>query len=454
MTIGLVGWGLETQSVYRYLGGHNDYVIYSEEPRDDFPKGSNITVKTLTKQRQPGVTSNVDDLSYLEGIEVCDKIVLTPTAKKSFEKLHPKDTEIWEKTTTNLQIFFEDCPTKNIIGVTGTKGKGTTSSLVTQLLKDGGKKVHLGGNIGIPALDLIAKIDESDWVVLELSSFQLHNFPYSPHIAVHLMMIPEHIDEWHLTLEDYIDAKANIFRHQKAEDIAVYLPTSEFSAHNVELSVGKRIPYMQKPGALVEDDSVVIDSTEIIKVKDVGLTGEHNLENICAAVTTVWNIHQDVAAMRKTIKNFHGLEHRLQFVRKLKDITYIDDSFGTTPDTAVVAMNSFEQPKVMIIGGHDKGNDNSTLIDRLQENDIRSIIGIGKVGNDIVHALQDRKFKIPLHTKSDYDNWSMKEIVELAQNDAKSGDIVLLSTGTSSFGIFKDYKERGRQFIETVKKLK
>lgn len=453
MKIGLVGWGLETQSAYKFFGPDHDYVIMNEEPRTDFPDGKNITVQANTQTRQPGLTSNSSDLSYLNNIDQCDLIVLSPTAAKVLEKVHPRGEPIWEKVTTNTQLFFERCPSKHIIGVTGTKGKGTTTTLIGLLLSAAGLKVHVGGNIGIPVLDMLSEIEKDDWVVLELSNFQLYHFPYSPAIAVHLMLVPEHIEEWHIEVEDYIEAKANIFRHQNKTDIAIYLPANEHSARSASLSPGKKIAYGQAPGAYVDNNWIVIDDKKIIAVHDVGLRGVHNLENVCAAITAAWQIYQEPTIMHDVIQNFTGLEHRLQLIRTFEEITYIDDSFGTTPDTAVVAMNAFAQPKVMIIGGHDKGNNMQPMIDRLKKNDIRSIIGIGIIGKRIVEELQKCNITVPLHTKDDVNNWTMEEIVAIARNDAQPGDIILLSAGTSSFGIFKDYKDRGNQFIATVNKL-
>lgn len=453
MKIGLVGWGLETQSAYRYFGPEHMYVIMNEEPRDDFPNGKNIIIQANKQKRQPGLTSNASDLSYLDDIEQCDKIILSPTAAKVLEKVHPRRSKIWEKVTTNTQIFFEKCPSKNIIGVTGTKGKGTTTTLIGLLLTAGGKKVHVGGNIGVPVLDILPDIKADDWVVLELSNFQLYHFPYSPAIAVHLMLVPEHIEEWHIELEDYVDAKANIFRHQNPTDIAIYLPTNKHSTRSASLSPARKISYSQAPGAHVGNGWITIDGQHIIETTDVGLRGVHNLENICAAVTAAWQIFQDVKVMHDVIKSFTGLEHRLQLIRTLNEVSYVDDSFGTTPDTAVVAMNAFTQPKVMIIGGHDKGNNMKPLVERLKETDVRAIVGIGSIGKRIVDSLQQSGSPIPMYAKEDYNNWTMKEIVALARAEAHAGDVVLLSAGTSSFGIFKDYKDRGNQFIQTVNTL-
>ncbi len=453
MKIALIGWGLETQSAYRFFGDEHEFLIVSEEPKKDFPDGDNITIQANTATRDPGLTANVTDLAYLKGIDTCDSVVVTPTAKKTLEKAFPADHPLWRKTTTNTQLFFEHCPTRNIVGVTGTKGKGTTSSLLTSILRTAGKTVHLGGNIGTAALDMLPDISSDDWIVLELSNFQLYRFPYSPHIAVHLMMLPEHIAEWHHTMEDYVAAKRNIFAHQTQADIAVYYPNDTYSTANVAASPGTHIPYAQAPGAHIDNKSLVVGSTDVMPTKDFGLRGDHNHQNICAAVTAAWHIIQDVDAVRSAVQSFTGLEHRLQLVRTFENVHYYDDSFGTTPDTAVVAMDALAQPKVMIVGGHDKGNDMSTMIDRLCADDITTVIGIGPIGNTIVDQLAAAHAPATTHSKPDYNNWTMPEIVDIAAQAAAPGSAVLLSAGTSSFGIFDDYKDRGNQFITAVEQL-
>ncbi len=453
MNIGLVGWGVETQSAYRYFGTANNYLICSEEPLHSAPLPDNVTVQSLSDARPPGLTGNVSDLSYLGGVDECDLIVVSPTAKKVLESVYPPGHAIWPKVTSSMQIFFEKCQNKQIIGVTGTKGKGTTASLIAAMLKKAGKTVHLAGNIGEPVLDLLSIMEPDDWIVLELSSFQLYRFPYSPHIAVHLMMVPEHIAEWHETIEDYVSAKRNIFAHQQADDIAIYYPENANSNDNVSASVGVHIPYTQEPGAFVVDRRISIGSEHIIGTHDIEIKGAHNLQNICAAITTVWQIAQDSAAIRSTIKSFTGLEHRLQTIAIKKDVIFVDDSFGTTPDTALVAMDAYTEPKVMIVGGHDKGSDYSPLVKRLKQNDISHIICIGPVGNWVAQQLEQSGMHDKTTHRQEPNDWTMPEIVSLAQSVAKPGDVVLLSCGSSSFGIFSDYKDRGNQFISAVRSL-
>lgn len=449
MKIAIVGWGVEGQSAFRYFGPEHEYLIVNEEPRDDFPpESSKIKVQFVDQPRTPGLTGNVADLSYLNGIEFCDKIIYTPTVRKNLESVFPPDDPMWKKATTNQHIFFESIKTKNIVGVTGTKGKGTTSTLIARLLEAAGFKVHLGGNIGRPLLDFVNDIQPDDWVVLELANFQLYKLPYSPHIAVCLMIVREHM-EWHPDMEDYLEAKANIFKHQKSDDIAIYFPENENSSKIAQYSAGKKIPYFKPPGAYVRGDGqIVIDDAEIINKADVKLLGEHNLQNICAAVTAVWQVTKDQPAIKKVLAEFSGLEHRLEFVREFNGVSYYDDSFATTPETTIVAMQAIKQPKVMILGGHDKGADMNELADEVIKQNVRHVITIGLIGPKIAELLKSKGYNSITPGLTD-----MGSIVTEVQKLAKPGDAVLLSCGTSSFGLFKDYKDRGNQFKQVVQAL-
>jgi UDP-N-acetylmuramoylalanine--D-glutamate ligase len=454
MKIGLVGWGVETKSVYRYYGVSHTYFIVSEEPLQDAPIGENVTIQTLQEDRPVGLTSTVTDLSYLEGVEQCELIIYTSTARKNLKKKYAEDSDFWSKAYSTIELFFQKCPSKNTIGVTGTKGKGTTSTLIASLLQNAGLKVHLGGNIGIPVFDLLPTIQTDDWVVLELSSFQLYKLPYSPHIAVHLMMVPEHIEEWHKTMEDYVESKRMLFANQNRDDIAIFNPNNSYSSANVQASAGLHIPYLTPEGAYVQDECITIDGQKILPIKDVGLRGKHNIENICAALTAAWQVAKKPAEYAKTIREFTGLEHRLQLIREVNNVQFYDDSFGTTPDTAIVALDAFSEPKVIIVGGHDKGNDFTGLIERLQNEDVKHIVAIGITGESIVQQLLKNGVDSSKITRKENPNdWTMQEIVLAAQANAEAGDIVLLSTGSASFGIFKDYKDRGKQYIAVVNQL-
>ena len=457
MRIGIVGWGIETQSAYHYFGPEYEYLIVNEHPRDDFPPESDkVKVQFLKDEKPPGITSNVMDLSYLDGIEKCDKIVYSVTSVKNLEQKFGDDKDFWRKATTIWHIFFEKVKTKNLIGVTGTKGKGTTSTLIYEMLKASGKTVYLAGNIGTSVLDILDAVQEGDWVVLEMTNYQLYKFPYSPHIAVSLMITQEHQD-WHKDMDEYIAAKTNLFAHQKKDDIAIYFAGNQHSQQIVGSSSGIKIPYFTKPGAVAKDEGIIVvgdPETEVIQTKDVKLIGEHNLENICAAVTTVWFSLNEVEeqikleAIRKVLSAFSGLEHRLEFVREVDEVKYYDDSFGTTPDTAIVALQAFVEPKIIILGGHDKGLPFDELVNEVIKQRVRKVIAVGDTGEKITKSLMDKGYKdIVTGLKT------MSEIVAAAREAAQPGDVILLSAGTSSFGLFKDYKDRGDQFKTAVAAL-
>lgn len=451
MKIGIVGWGVEGQSAMRWFGPEYEYLIVNEHPRDDFPgKSDKIKLQYLSGEKPPGITGNAPDLSYLDGIDKCDKIVYSPTSYWNLKRAFGSKPKFWDKTTTVLHIFFEEVKTKNIIGVTGTKGKGTTATLIHLMLKAAGLNSHLGGNIGTSVLDLLSEVKLNDWVVLELSSFQLFYFPYSPHISICLKIVPEHLD-WHPSLEDYIEAKANIFRHQAEEDIAIYFAGNRYSEQIAGYSPGQKIPYFAPPGAQAKDEGVIVvgpDEKEVIMTEDIKLIGDHNLENVCAAVTTYYQISQDLGAAQQVLSTFSGLEHRLEFVREVEDVKYYDDSFGTTPDTAIVAIRSFTQPKVLILGGSDKGIPFDGLADEVAKARVKHVIAIGQTGRVIAELLKKRGFKDITEGLT-----TMPQIVSKAHKVAEPGDVVLLSTACASFGMFRDYKDRGNQLKQAVLKL-
>ena len=469
MRIGIVGWGLEAQSAYRFFGPDHEYLIVNESAQDDFPPQSDrVKVQFLNNHPPVGIPGQVEDLSYLEGIEGCDKIVYQPTAYFNLHNKFGDDRGFWSKATTVYDIFYDNCPTTNIIGITGTKGKGTTSTLIAKMLgatlrqSSGplpGQRVHLGGNIGTPILDLLPDIKSDDWLVWELANFQLKTASYSPHIALCLMITPEHLD-WHPNIEDYIDAKANIFRHQKPDDIAIYFANNHYSQQIAGYSAGIKIPYFASPGARIREDGMIVvgqNETETIKTNQLKLIGRHNWQNVCAALTGVWaalgedqaKTDQNVTAIRGVLGSFVGLEHRLEFVRRLDFVDYYDDSFGTTPDTTTVAIQAFAQPAVLVLGGHDKGAPFDDLINEIAGRDrVRHVIAIGDTGPKLAAMLRDKGYQAITEGLSD-----MPAMVAEARAKAQPGDVVLLSTGCSSFGLFADYKDRGNQFKEAVRAL-
>jgi UDP-N-acetylmuramoylalanine--D-glutamate ligase len=450
MKIAILGFAKEGQAAYDYWNRDgNGITICDQNAAVETPSGA---------QTQLGI-------DYLNNLDRFDLLVRTPA-------LHPSDIstaniespDILSKVTSITNEFFRVSSTKNIVGVTGTKGKGTTSTLIAKILEAAGKRVHLGGNIGTPLLELLKNsIKADDWVVMELSSFQLIDLKHSPHIAVCLMVVPEHMD-WHEDRDEYISAKQQLFMNQTGTDIAIYYSKNENSEAVSDASQGIQVPYMAAPGAEVVDGKITIESQQICDVSELKLLGKHNWQNACAAITAVWSAMMGevesqvlIEATRSVLTSFSGLEHRLEFVRELAGVKYYNDSFGTTPETAIVAIEAFEQPKVVILGGSDKGADFSVLARTVANNTIRQVILIGNTSHPhyktvtpkIEAALRAQGVDTLLSTVKP-GGITMNEIVQVARDAAQPGDVVLLSTACASFDLFKNYKERGEQFKQSV----
>lgn len=391
---------------------------------------------------------------YLANLDRFDVVVRSAGINPSV--LLGVNPNIESKITTAVDEFLRVCPTKNVIGITGTKGKGTSSTLTAKMLEAAGKTVWLGGNIGRSPLEFISEIKPDDWVVLELSSFQLCDVRHSPHIAVCLMVVPEHLN-WHADMADYTAAKSKLFLQQNRDDVAIYFAESEVSTEIVSRSHGQKIPYFQTPGAFVDNGTITIGGAEICTTSELKLLGKHNWQNACAATTAVWQALQPTipgeintvkTAIRGVLTTFSGLEHRLEFVRELDRVSYYDDSFGTTPETAIVAIEAFVQPKVVILGGSDKGAPYDELARTVASNDVRKALLIGDQAGRIQGALERVGFRdfIP-------GGESMTAIITNARSSAEPGDVVLLSTGCASFGMFENYKDRGNQFKQVLQSL-
>jgi UDP-N-acetylmuramoylalanine--D-glutamate ligase len=288
-------------------------------------------------------------------------------------------------------------------------------------------------------------------VVLELANFQLIDLKQSPMIAVCLMVVPEHLD-WHADMAEYVAAKQQLFVWQTFDDIAIYYADNENSAQIADAGNGAKVPYFAAPGARVEDGKIVIGDDdgiqEICPVSELKLLGEHNWQNACAAVNAAWQVTHSVGALREVLTTFAGLEHRLEFVRELGGIRYYDDSFGTAPETAIVAVQAFEQPKVLILGGSDKRAEYDELAAVVHHGNVRQVLLIGEQASRIEFAL----------VSAGYTNFApggntMKDIVANARKSAQAGDVVLLSTACASFDMFQNYKDRGEQFKAAVQAL-
>lgn len=358
--------------------------------------------------------------------------------------------------TSSTNVFMARCPCP-IIGVTGTKGKGTTSSLIAEMLKADGKDVYLGGNIGTPPLSFLSLLKPASIVVLELSSFQLWDCDSSPHIGVSVMVTKDHMDV-HRDLSEYLNAKANIFRYQQERDFAIINWD-----HNNSQQLGKecvsqvyKTSALQayRPGAFISEGNFVFHSGQkeeiVAQVNDVFIPGQHNLQNALSAITAAKIIGCSNESIKHVLQTFKGLAHRLEFVREVKGVNYYDDSFSTVPETAVAAINAFKEPKILILGGSSKQSDFSYLGSVINSSSsIRAIIGIGQEWQRIKAEIRN-----PLSEINYIEGCTtMKEVVNAAKDTAQPGDVVVLSPACASFGMFENYKDRGNQFKEQVQNL-
>lgn len=446
MRIAILGYDRQGRSAFKHWNKpENEITICDQNTVDNIPEG---------------VKTNFGG-DYLLDLDQYDLLIRTPGLHpRQILNANPEHPEILNRVTTVTNEFFKVCLSKNIIGVTGTKGKGTTSSLIAKILETAGHRVHLGGNIGIPPLDMLdGGILPTDWVVLELANYQLIDLQYSPKIAVCLMVAPEHLD-WHTDMYEYIMSKERLFIHQKPEDLAVFNAHNLYSEDIAGVSSAKKIVYDVPPvdevpqdtkGVYVEDDKIYAFGEKICGVDEVALLGRHNLENICAAIAATWGIiKHNKEVVRKVVRSFAGLPHRLEIVKKVKGVWYVNDSFASNPEATIAAIDAIPEQKVMLIGGYDRGIDQKELIQKIKiTNTIRKIVLIGASGPRLSSEFKKARLDNFVITEAQ----TMKEVLAEAERYAKRGDAIVLSPGFASFDMFKDFEDRGIQFKQLVEKL-
>jgi len=376
--------------------------------------------------------------------------------------------------SSQMKLFFDLCPCP-IIGVTGTKGKGTTSSLIFSILENNAKflisnvksnpksqipnpKTYLAGNIGKPAINLIPQLQKCDVVILELSNFQLADLDKSPHIAVMTNLGVDHLD-YHKDEAEYRAAKNNILMWQGKEDYAVLNHSSTFGPGTLKKIRGN-IKYFARDNKFV--DCVVIDENgmskvvldpqnrqiEICEISDLKLVGKHNLENIAAATLVADILNIPIEITREAVKRFVGLPHRLELVREIGGIKFINDSFATNPDPTMAAINSFDENKILILGGSSKGADFSKLAEAIAGTNVKTVVLIGAEGSKIRESLEIASYSGEIIVGHE----TLEKIVQQALREARRGDVIIFSPACASFDMFKNYKDRGEKFKEAVLK--
>ena len=443
--IAIFGLGIEGFSTYEYLKGENKITVFDDNQE------SKIDQKYLETIGKDNIKMYLG--KFPKNQEEYDLVIHTAGVRSD----HPQIKKLLSSKstlTTPTKIFFDLCPAK-IIGVTGTKGKGTTSTLIYELLRTKNINTYLAGNIGTPMLDTLPKLNKNSLVVLELSSFQLMDLKKSPQFAVVLMITSEHLD-WHKDVEEYVKAKESIVRYQSMEDFAVINADFETSSKFSKKTSAKIYFFSTKKstnGVYIEGGIVrsnIEKPEEIISAREILLPGKHNLQNVCAAVSIAKIFDIENNKIKNVLKSFKGLKHKLQLIKEISGVRYFNDSFSTTPETTIAAIEAFNEPKIIIIGGSSKKSDFSQMAKIVSStSSIKNIILIGTESSIIKKALLEHNTPENLLVEGLKD---MKQIVKVATELSSPGDVVILSPACASFDMFKNYKDRGEQFIAEVEK--
>lgn len=353
--------------------------------------------------------------------------------------------------TSEMEVFFELCPA-NIIAVTGSDGKTTTTTLIYKMLTEAGFKTFLGGNIGTPLLSKVEEMQKDDYVVLELSSFQLHTMKKSPHTAVVTNITPNHLD-YHLDYAEYIDAKKNIFKYQTQNDTVVLNLDNEVTSGLVEESKGRVLTFSKKhcsANIFFDGTDILSDGQRILAAKDIKIPGIHNVENYMAAIGAVHGLVSK-EVIRTVAETFGGVEHRIELVREIDGVRYYNSSIDSSPNRTMNTLNVFKEPVVLIAGGKDKGIPYDEIGKPILDH-VKTLILIGATSQvifDAVKAEMERQNKeIPVFFESDYPSAVLR-----AKESAAPGDVVLLSNASTSFDMFHNFEERGNLFKELVNRL-
>jgi UDP-N-acetylmuramoylalanine--D-glutamate ligase len=359
--------------------------------------------------------------------------------------------------TSETEVFFDLCPCR-IYAVTGSDGKTTTSSVIAEMLKRGGKTVHLGGNIGRALLPIIEEINPGDAVVAELSSFQLQSMRKSPDAAVITNISPNHLDV-HGTMEEYINCKKNILAHQNAFGTAILNADDGYTEELLPLVRGSlrlfsRAREPDGPGAYLSGKRVffkdISGAEEVLNINDIKIPGVHNIENYLAAVAAVWG-EASVDSIVGTAREFAGVEHRIEFVRELGGVRYYNDSIATSPTRTIAGLRSFNQKVILIAGGYDKQIPCEPLAKPVLES-VKTLILLGGTADKIEKAVRSEPSYSPdgceiIRVKT------LEEAVAAAKENAGNGDIVTLSPASASFDSYANFEERGRHFKALINGL-
>ena len=436
--VSVIGIGVSNMPLIRFLTKFGACVTARDK------KEREAIAEKAAELESMGVTLVCGE-KYLDGISD-DIIFKTPGMRPD----NPYLLEAAEKgsvLTSEMELFFELCPCR-IFAVTGSDGKTTTTTLIYNILKQAGYTCYLGGNIGRPLIGDIEKIKESDMAVLELSSFQLFSMKKSANTAVVTNLSPNHLD-WHKNMAEYEEAKKNVYKFQNENDTLIVNYDNEITRRMYGEAKGKAVYFSRKEKiGVYAADGIVRDENgaEIMKVSDIKLPGNHNLENYLAAAAATKDFvsYDDI---KEVARNFSGVEHRIELFREFNGLKFYNDSIASSPTRTLAALNSFSQKLIMISGGYDKKIPFDTIGKPVQEK-VKELVLVGATAEKIKTAVENAGSDTHITVCR-----SFEEAVQTAYGYAKEGDIVILSPMCASFDLFDNFMQRGNRFKELVNRL-
>ncbi|MBQ7410401.1 MAG: UDP-N-acetylmuramoyl-L-alanine--D-glutamate ligase [Clostridia bacterium] len=435
----ILGFGREGESTYKLLRKY-----FPEKNLFIADKKMNLLDEKIELMEDPYLEVSLGE-NYLNGIEEYDLIIKAPGISLKDVDL----TNIENKITSQLELFFEFINVYTI-GITGTKGKSTTSSLMYKVLIDQGKDAFLLGNIGEPIFNYIEVIKKDSIVVLELSSHALEFVKKSPNIAILLDIYEEHLDHYK-SFARYIEAKFNVAKFQSENDFLIYnydnenMRNYDFNYKKNDYAVSLETKPSLKNNVYIENDFIYINEQKQMNInEDMNLKGMHNINNIMFILSACKILNLNLNTAIKSMKDFKPLEHRMEFVATVNEVDYYNDSIATIPESTMNAVNALKNVNTILVGGNDRGVDLSELIEFLRNNEtIENIICLPKTGEYIKEGLVGVNKNVAFFDK-------LEEAVKYAKEVSKPNTICLLSPAASSYGYFKNFEERGKLFKQYV----
>lgn len=447
--VAIIGMGISNIPLLDYLHENRAKVtIFDNRTIDEIPKEIMDKITSYAMEFSLGD----GNLSKLKGFSL---IIRSPSCL-------PTTTELIEEekngavVTTEIELLLKMCPA-TVIGITGSDGKTTTSTLIYEIIKKGGYHCFLGGNIGTPLFTKLDEMKPEDIVVLELSSFQLMGMTVSPKISVITNITPNHLNV-HGSYEEYIEAKKNIFKFQEEDGIVVLNYDNEITKKCAKQANGKVVYFSSKEkleDGYIVDNNVIKECEDkirkhLITSKEIKLRGIHNLENICAAIAATKSL-VDIQTQLEAIQEFNGVAHRIELVRKIDEVKWYNDSIATSPTRTIAGLNSFEEEIILIAGGYDKHLDYEPIAKPILEK-VTGLILIGQTATKIAEVVKEEAKKQEKHIDI-YMCDKFDQTILTAKRIAKSGQVVLFSPASASFDLFKNFEERGNKFKELVNLL-